>query len=95
MRLAAYVVHHAEVDAVMDSMTHEQFDEWCAYDMIEPIGTQPICEVLTSIGLLVSAALGVTSKVKHFMPWREVDEVKPQAASPNQVRQMLRGKRRG
>lgn len=55
---------------MLSEMTHQQFDEWCAKDMIEPIGTsEPMCLILTKIGRIISAFMGQELKDKDFMPW--------------------------
>lgn len=55
---------------MLSEMTHKQFDEWCAKDMIEPIGTsEPICRILTKIGRIIAAFMGQEMKDKDFMPW--------------------------
>ena len=38
MRLAEHVAGTVDVDGMLESMTPEQFDEWCAKDAVEPIG---------------------------------------------------------
>ena len=59
-----------DVDAMLDSMTHAQFDEWCAKDLVEPIGTpRPLCSVLTKIGMIISAFAGFETEESYFMPW--------------------------
>ena len=55
---------------MLSEMTHQQFDEWCAKDMVEPIGTtEPICRILTKIGRMIAAFMGQEMKDKDFMPW--------------------------
>lgn len=55
---------------MLAAMTHDQFDEWCAKDIIEPIGSmQPVCEILAKIGGLIAAFVGHELKEEHFMPW--------------------------
>lgn len=55
---------------MLSEMTHQQFDEWCAKDIIEPIGTsEPICRILTKIGRMIAAFMGQEMKDKDFMPW--------------------------
>jgi len=51
-------------------MTHEQFDEWCAKDLVEPIGTsRPLCSVMAKIGMIISAFAGFETEENYFMPW--------------------------
>lgn len=55
---------------MLSEMSHQQFDEWCAKDMIEPIGTsEPVCRILTKIGRTIAAFMGQETKDKDFMPW--------------------------
>jgi len=68
-------------------MTHQQFDEWCAKDMIEPIGTsEPSCRILTKIGRMIAAFMGQEMKDKDFMPWiaKHKKRSKPKSLSPKQ-----------
>lgn len=71
MKLAANVVHTLDVDAMLDSMTHEQFAEWCAFDSIEPIGTDAVCRVLANLGIFLAGTNGHKIDAKWFMPWAE------------------------
>lgn len=43
---------------MLDSMTHEQFAEWCAKDTIEPIGTSGTNDILARIGVLIAMYMG-------------------------------------
>ena len=55
----------------MDSMTHRQFDEWCAYDTIEPIGHGK--RMLGFIARALSVYMGNKSSDEDlnaaFTPW--------------------------
>lgn len=86
MRLAEHVAHTVHVDAMMDSMTHEQFDWWCAKDEIEPIGHST--RMLGYIASLLSAALGVKATsdeiCQAFTPWVD-DNYKAPAPTPENV----------
>jgi hypothetical protein len=75
------------VDEMLSKMSHQQFDEWCAKDMIEPIGTsEPLCRILTKIGRMIAAFMGQEMKDKDFMPWiaKHKRRAKPKALSPKQ-----------
>jgi hypothetical protein len=64
------VAKTTDVDGMLDSMTHRQFDEWCAKDHIEPIGTpQGLADILTKLGTMIAAIMGQTVKDSYFMPW--------------------------
>ncbi len=68
-------------------MSHQQFDEWCAKDMIEPIGTsEPVCRILTKIGRMIAAFMGQEMKDRDFMPWiaKHKKRSKLKALSPKQ-----------
>jgi hypothetical protein len=55
---------------MLSEMTHQQFEEWCAKDLIEPIGSMPVvCQVLTRIGKIIAAFMGHEMEDSHFMPW--------------------------
>lgn len=69
-RLAAYVAHDVDVEAVLDSITEEQFRLWAAFDLIEPLGPETLYEVLSRIGAVTSAAWGGTHDPEDFIPRR-------------------------
>lgn len=71
---------------MLSGMTHEQFDEWCAKDMVEPIGTsEPVCRILTKIGRMIAAFMGQEAKDNDFMPWiSKRAKRKQQQLSPKQ-----------
>tara|TARA_R110000868_G_scaffold411504_1_gene704790 strand:- start:700 stop:984 length:285 start_codon:yes stop_codon:yes gene_type:complete len=64
------VAKTTDVDGMLDSMTHAQFDEWCAKDLVEPIGTPTAMgSVLAKIGMIISAFAGFETEENYFMPW--------------------------
>jgi len=66
------VAHTVDVDEMLDSMTPVQFDEWCAKDMVEPIGEEATRHVLALVGTAVLMALGCRDvDLTWFMPWVE------------------------
>lgn len=69
MRLAEHVEGTTDVDGMLESMTVEQFDEWAAKDMIEPVGYQS--QMLGLIGWYLYGALNTDGELKpeDFMPW--------------------------
>lgn len=81
-----------DVDGMLSAMTHEQFNEWCAKDQIEPIGSMhPICSVLAKIGGLVAAFMGHELKEKHFMPWiRNTKQASDKPLTPKQSASALK-----
>lgn len=82
MRLAAYrlaeVMGWLDVDAMLDQMTPQQWTEWQAKDIIEPIGHRGTHEVLAILGAIVAGlggAKGITPQT--LLHWREQQEDKP------------------
>ena len=72
---------------MLSKMSHREFDEWCAKDMIEPIGTsEPVCRILTKIGRMIAAFMGQEMKDRDFMPWiaKRKKRLRPKALSPKQ-----------
>lgn len=53
-------------------MSHAQFDEWCAKDLIEPIGGRGTNHILTRLAMLIAAYLGNEDvKPSAFAWWIE------------------------
>jgi hypothetical protein len=72
MRLAEHVAGTVEVDAMLDRMTPEQFDEWAAKDLIEPIGYQSQMLGFIAYLLHVWIASGESElSATDFMPWMD------------------------
>lgn len=70
--------HTTDVDGMLDRMTHEQFDEWCAKDLIEPIGTRGTNEILTRLAMMVAGFLGQEDvSPSAFAWWMESKRDKP------------------
>lgn len=69
MRLAEHVAHTVHVDEMLDDMTVDEFDEWCAKDLIEPIGFH--VQVLGMLTYLVQNFMGGDSEAARnaFTPW--------------------------
>lgn len=84
LRLAEHVAHTTDVDAMLDLMTPESFEEWCLKDQVEPIGNSGTWSILALIGVTVAQAAGAKNmKVEHFMPWYE-------AGKPRQSAEQMR-----
>lgn len=65
-----------DIDAALNTVTPEQFDEWVAFNEIEPIG-EPRRDLRTALlGLNLLAALDASgAELTDFLPWnREPDE---------------------
>ena len=83
-----------DVDGMLDSITPEQFDEFIAFNRVEPCGSDSTVEVLATFAASVARMMGndeVTPEM--FAPWR----LKPveKKASPKAVRSLLEGLARG
>lgn len=88
-----------DVDAMLDELTPEQFDEWQAFERIEPFGDEwrqaaTIASCSHNTGLLAVAAQGVKVPDSSFlppdkfMPYQEPD--KQQYLSDAQMEHALR-----
>jgi len=88
MRLAEHVAGTVHVDAMLESMTPGEFDEWCAKDAIEPIGysTQTLAMILYLIHTYLSGEASGDSEA--FMPWTKYTNNEQQHQN-SQARQML------
>ena len=74
MRLAEYVAHTVDVDTMLDHMTTDQFNEWCAKDAIEPIGEEKTRVILGMIGMILAKFAGANLTEEDFTPWVKLDE---------------------
>lgn len=82
MRLAEHVAHTTDVDGMLDSMTPKQFDEWCAKDAVEPIGTEATRMVLGMIGVSMLASMGCSdAQLSWFLPWVKEKEEKEEVTT--------------
>lgn len=76
--MAEFVEHTTDVDGMLDRMTHAQFDEWCAKDLIEPIGTSGTNEILTRLAMMIAGYLGQEDvKPSAFAWWMKSKKDKP------------------
>lgn len=73
MRLTAYrlaeVMGYLDVDAMLDHMTPEQWQEWQAKDAIDPIGHRGTHEALAIFGAMVAGALGAKDMTPNSIMW--------------------------
>jgi hypothetical protein len=59
-----------EVGDMLARMTHVQFEEWHAKDLIEPIGNHGTNEILARLCVLIATYLGQKDvKKSAFAPW--------------------------
>ncbi len=68
---------------MLSRMTHEQFDEWCAKDIIEPIGNSGTHDVLARIGMLIASFMGKEDSSESMFKWWE--KYKDEAADEETV----------
>lgn len=73
---------------MLDRMTPEQFDEWRAKDIVDPIGCRGVYEILAMIGAMLSNAFGGKDVTPDsFMYWRK--EQKPEKVKESQEAAMV------
>lgn len=74
--------------AMLDEMTPEEFDEWRAKDIVDPIGSRGVYEILAFIGALLANTFGAKDVTpESFMYWRK--ESKPEKVKESQDAAML------
>lgn len=75
MRLAEHVAGTVDVDGMLDDMTPKQFAEWCAKDLVEPIGHAGTHDVLAQIATMLAAFMGVKDVDQYtYLWWRKRPE---------------------
>ena len=86
-----------DVDAMLDQMTPQQWQEWQAKDAVEPIGHRGTQEVLGIFGAMVAGALGAKDGTPEtLMWWRKARDEKPASHDVAAMAlQMIGAKRRG
>lgn len=67
--MAEFVEHTTDVDGMLDRMTHAQFDEWCAKDVIEPIGSRGTNDILTKLAMMIAGFLGQEDVSPSAFAW--------------------------
>ena len=60
---------HTDPEAMLDSMTPEQWQHWQAVDCVEPIGSRGVEMILARIGELLARFVGAEMKAADFAPW--------------------------
>ena len=82
------MAHTVDVDGMLDSMTHDQFDEWCAKDIVEPIGHGGTHDILARIGVMLAAFMGSKNVDETlFKPWEK--EASEPVAKSDSIPQMM------
>lgn len=54
--------------SMMREMTSQEFTEWQAFSLIEPIGDRRRDIQSASVCVAISSALGAKTKIKHWLP---------------------------
>lgn len=65
------------VDEMLAGMTHEEFAEWQAKDIIEPIGHSGTHDILARIGTLIAMFMGNKDAEEKLFKWWQQDKEKP------------------
>lgn len=61
-----------DVDGMLSGMTHAQFNEWYAKDIIEPIGNSGTHDILARIGVLIAMYMGnKDARESLFKAWEQ------------------------
>lgn len=68
---------------MLDEMTPDQFIEWQAKDIVEPIGHRGTHEILSLFASMVARMMGNKIDPESFMYWKEKPE-----SSANQAQQL-------
>lgn len=80
------------MDAVLDGLTPEQFDEWIAYRQIEADPFERLMKTIKIIGLYVIAALGGKDVTFEDLDPTGPDDEKQHKASPREWQSMMRAR---
>ena len=73
--MAEHFAKTIDVDGMLSGMSHEQFDEWCAKDIVEPIGTAGTNEILMRFAMVVAISAGHKDvKMDDFATWLKTKE---------------------
>lgn len=63
---------------MLSEMSHAEFDEWCAKDLIEPIGNRGTHEILVRLCCMIATYIGQEGVKKNaFAPWMIEPEEEP------------------
>jgi len=72
------VAKTTDVDGMLDSMSPTQFLEWCAKDLIEPIGHSGTHELLAQLASMLAGFLGMKEVTPWtFLHWKQKPDEKP------------------
>jgi hypothetical protein len=58
---------------MLSTMTHAQFDEWCAFDLIEPIGERGTNDILARLAVMIASYLGQKEAKESMFAWWKKD----------------------
>lgn len=62
---------------MLAGMTHEEFEEWKAKDIIEPIGHSGTHDILARIGVLIAVFMGNKEAEEQMFKWWQQSTDKP------------------
>jgi len=60
---------YTDPEAMLDSMTPDQWQHWQAVDCVEPVGNRGVEVILARIGELLAGFIGAEMKAADFAPW--------------------------
>lgn len=76
-----------DVDALWAELEGQEFNRWRAYDRLEPIGNERICEQLVLVGVAICQSLGADVKPDNLR-LKNASNIKrtPKPASPAAIK---------
>jgi len=63
------VLGFTDPEAMLDTMTPEQWQHWQAVDCVEPVGNRGCEIILARIGELLAGFVGAEMRAADFAPW--------------------------
>lgn len=86
-----------DVDAMLESMTPEQWREWQAKDLIEPIGHRGTHDILALFAAMVASCLGCQGITEQSFAWWREPRQEKEASHDSAIMalQAIGAKRRG
>ena len=76
-----------DVDAMLEEMPNQLFEEWVAYDSVEPWGSESVKRVIANGAALIANVLGAKIEPEQILGYEHNTE----SVSPNQAAQMFKG----
>lgn len=62
---------------MLSRMSHQQFDEWCAKDLIEPIGSRGTNDILCRLSVMIATYLGQEDVKESAFAWWKKEKERP------------------